>query len=59
MLMALNVILYSKQRSERISFNNIDEVIADEIEHTFLRKDNTFKSENLGTTPLRGILPFL
>ena len=36
--MALNVILYSKQRSERISFNNIDEFVADEIEHTFLRK---------------------
>jgi hypothetical protein len=36
--MILNVILYSKQKSQRISFNNIDEVVADEIEHTFLRE---------------------
>ena len=44
--MTLNVILYSKQKSERISFNNIDKFVADEIEHTFLRKCDvvTFRS---------------
>ena len=36
--MTLNVILYSKQKTQRISFVNIDDVVADEIEHTFLRK---------------------
>lgn len=36
--MTLNVILYSKQKFERIIFENIDEYVANEIEHTYLRK---------------------